>query len=723
MSKLRYKEGGVWKSIAPSQKEFDDNKAEVTASLADTEKLLPIDITKYGAIGDGIKDSLAAFDSVIAEQNTGFITLVNDGLSTDANADGVVDNWTKYLGGAAITGAFTVSGGQTMTVTGSTAIGGNAIYKDISATFGDNLYFDLTYTSQATAGNYSPVLLIQALDATNSIIKQYTNVNLANTATEQTYHSPMYLIPSGATKLRVYLMSYANAIGGTGTVTYKNFILNRVVNKSKSSVLKFPQNEQNNAVYYFSATPVMDNIQIDADKGVVLSFPTTNSISFKGVNFKSDVSILSRDRSNTGVQHQNNYSDLLFNTLTDNDVSIGVKKLSLIADANIQRKIYTANSGVTSTPTLAYDATTGMYSMANPTDIVNSNSKAVTLEFDFAVNNLYSCDFQFTVPETSSSISIGVTTSLDGLNWSMYSLRLDGTTLLGVNNNGVWSAPAGINLTPVLNDAYLPKTGYIVSARPIGNNKLEIYLNGVYLETITIPFAFTKIGFGMFTINAAGQGLQNTQWGRIVTGKCLKSNVGNTLKIAAFGDSITFGEGSLSWAEYLPKFLTGQKGITKVSVSNYANSGNTSTQQLTKIQSTTLTNFDMVLILIGTNDIQGQVALATFKSNVQSMITLAKSTYRKVVIGIPPMWIDETLTGTGANTSHYEKGAAYRSVIMQLAAINDIYIADTMSEIGRIGVDNVLNTLRDNLHPNGFGEILLSRCFARSILAAVTADA
>lgn len=51
MSKLRYKEGGVWKSIAPSQKEFDDNKAEVTAKLADKAKESDLQITNQNVSG------------------------------------------------------------------------------------------------------------------------------------------------------------------------------------------------------------------------------------------------------------------------------------------------------------------------------------------------------------------------------------------------------------------------------------------------------------------------------------------------------------------------------------------------------------------------------------------------------------------------------------------------------------------------------------------------
>ncbi|OBR89904.1 hypothetical protein CLRAG_38810 [Clostridium ragsdalei P11] len=64
------------------------------------------------------------------------------------------------------------------------------------------------------------------------------------------------------------------------------------------------------------------------------------------------------------------------------------------------------------------------------------------------------------------------------------------------------------------------------------------------------------------------------------------------------------------------------------------------------------------------------------------------------------MYISSTLTGVGFADSNYEKGATYRSAIMYLVATNGIYFADTLSEIGRIGLDNHLSILRDNLHPN-----------------------
>ncbi|MGG3235896.1 SGNH/GDSL hydrolase family protein [Priestia flexa] len=192
--------------------------------------------------------------------------------------------------------------------------------------------------------------------------------------------------------------------------------------------------------------------------------------------------------------------------------------------------------------------------------------------------------------------------------------------------------------------------------------------------------------------------------------KELKRNYGRPLNIIVFGDSITFGQGSISWAEYLPRILKGVKGITNVTITNKAVSGNSSAQQLTLMQSTDLSSYDMVLIMIGTNDIQGSVGESTYSANLQSMITLAKQNSRKVVIGIPPMWITKGYSNTGFASVNYEGGAMYRADMMRLASINDCAVADVQSEIGLIGQTNHQDLLFDNLHPNTFAEMLICRC-------------
>ena len=78
----------------------------------------------------------------------------------------------------------------------------------------------------------------------------------------------------------------------------------------------FPNNEIGNAVYYFTSTPFYDTTYISADKGVKLSFPSTNGKTFQKVFFKDDITIISRDRNNSGLQYANDYSNLPFQTLT-----------------------------------------------------------------------------------------------------------------------------------------------------------------------------------------------------------------------------------------------------------------------------------------------------------------------------------------------------------------------------------------------------------------------
>jgi lysophospholipase L1-like esterase len=697
-----------------------DNGKTLDLQLEANAKLLPIDITQYGAVGDGITDCMNAFNSILDSSEANITSRIINSNFSDGNTDGVADNWVDYTKDSSITGTLSINGGQVASVTNSTAVGGRGIYQSIPVRSRERIRFSLTYKSSVVSGTFSPAISVQAFNDNDLLVGVLDTIYLANSVSDVTYQSNFYPIPTGATKFRLYFLAYANAAGDKGTATFKSASLTKKGGLDRP--IKFPQNADKTAVYYFSEVPVMDGYKIDCDDGVVLSIPTTNGVSFTDVIFKNDISIYTRDRINTSLLYKSDTSELAYYTLAENDQDIGVKKLTSIPDASVSKTIYTANAGSVASAPLSVDSN-GMYYMANAGDIAHNMAKMATLEFNYTTGKIYSCDYEFTVPETSQYAYVGVTFS-DGTNanWGIIGMYPNGTAAGVGNVNSVVTYLDAKNYAPLLNDAYRLVKGVIFSIRPITNRKFDIYLNGFYMQTFTTDFDYTKIGFGMICVNQTGQGLQNVKWGRLVSGVCKKHNYGGTLKIGVFGDSITYGAVSISWAGHLNKFLVGQKGITKLSISNYAVSGNRSSNQLSTMQALDLSGFDMILILIGTNDIQSEIPLDTFKANVQSMITLAKANNRKVIIGIPPMWISETLTMVGSDTNAFEKGAAYRSVIMKLVADNDIYIADTMSEIGRIGVDNATNTLIENIHPNVLGQVSLARCFARSILEAVTSD-
>ncbi|WP_060788928.1 SGNH/GDSL hydrolase family protein [Geobacillus zalihae] len=498
----------------------------------------------------------------------------------------------------------------------------------------------------------------------------------------------------------------------------------KMVNRKSDyyGLVYFPNNEVGNAVYYFENTPFLDKTMIVADKGVKLSFPSTNGVSFKKVIFLSDVTIISRDRNNEAVQYANNFPKSLYATLSENPIEVGLKRPKFKDGTNLTFKNYFSDGSPTTAGNVTYyDATLKDTFKSNDTSSPTNLGKFLITETDATVGYIYNCAFKTLNPETNPDVRVGVLCSKDNDHFIFYSLDIDKKLYTGIRNAG-WTETVNTKYQNIFTDAYSIKDNVLMSVRVTKLDVLEFYVNGVLVDTVTLPFEISKVGFGINFVNATGSGVWNIYWGKITYGEALKNNVGNPLNVVVFGDSITFGEGSISWAEYLPTFLEGQRGINKVTITNKAVSGERSDQQLTRMQSTDLTPYDMVLILIGTNDIQQGISVNTFSSNVQAMIDLAKSNGRKVVIGIPPMWISQSLTGQGFASANYDKGSLYRAELMKLAAINNCFLADTLSEIGRIGVDNHLSVLRDNLHPNTFGEILLARCFARSIISALTND-
>lgn len=681
----------------------------VTAQLADTakKKQLPLNIVDYGAVGDGITDNVTAF-SLARKTSSAIATnrIANNLLITDTNVDGLADSWTNKVDNG-ITGSNSITDGQKLTVSASANMGGNSIYQDVAVSVGEVITLNVEYKSENYTASYGQWLQVLVTGGASIGYVSLPNV------TSYTTGSYSFTVPSGCTSIRIYMMGRALATGNTGSTTFKSLTM-AVADTTR--IIKFPQNETNNAVYYFSSTPDLSKSYIDADNGVKLSFPTTNSVSFKTVNFLNDIDVVSRDRANTGTQFKNNISKLAYATLSDNDMQIGVKKLAKILDTSVSKTTYSASTGAATVAALTFDSASELY---NGSTIVNATNKITTAEFPFQLGHMYNCDFEFTVAETNTGAGVGITVSDGTSNFMLYYLKADKNFVKGIFN-GSWTAVTNNKFVTSLNNAYDLTRGIIFSCRAIANNKIEIYLNGVFIDIVTTPFVFTRVGFGMINVNATNQGLSNVNWGRLTGGYVKKSHNGNVLNLYTFGDSITFGEGAISWAEHLPKFLEGQRGISKINVTNKAVSGANASGQLAIMQQG-LPNCDMVCIMIGTNDIQSQTDKTAFKNTIQSMIDFAVSSgVKHIVLGIPPMFINQNLTNTGFTTSQAHAGAAYRSIIMSLVAQNDIWFADTVSEFGRIGVDNYSVVLRDNLHPTVFGEVLLARCFARSIISALT---
>ena len=482
--------------------------------------------------------------------------------------------------------------------------------------------------------------------------------------------------------------------------------------KEKGSVF-FPQNETKNAVYYFENTPNMDNVVIESQENVILSFPTTNYISFKNSIIKDTIKIISRDRDNTGELVKNNYSKTVYNAVYQENFGIKtINKYNLNNLKGTRREI--GNNSVCIDIT-AYITKSGDKLNWSKSSLDFQDTKLNLYEIeDFEIGYMY--EFTTDVDALTDNDILYITISNDSNVFSAFQSNRKNKYYKGNTSSGTWQ---GIEIGDVISPAYRISDGgsCIWGIRVISNSKVEIYINNIFITTLELD-NFNRIGFGFNSIEST---ISTNFIQDIMYSKVDKCNYGRNLKIAGFGDSLSFGEGSsVGWLEFLDNLLVGYRGISQVHVDNYAVSGETSGDQFTRLNKIDLTQYDFTCIMVGTNDLGQKINLTTFENNIRNMITKVKDSNSIPIIGIFPMTTSNELTGHGVSNLNYYNGGKYRSTIMRVCAEENVIIADIMGELGEIGSDN--KQLRDNIHINSSYNIFISKSFANSIKYYISND-
>lgn len=481
--------------------------------------------------------------------------------------------------------------------------------------------------------------------------------------------------------------------------------------KGKGSVF-FPQNETKNAVYYFENTPNMDNVVIESQENVILSFPTTNYISFKKAKIQNTIKIISRDRDNVGELITNTYSKQVYNSI--NQDIFGVKKLKQYNLNNLKgTRRYSNNKEMIDITQHIIKDNRILNWNASSLDYADNfiNLYEIT---DFEIGNMYL--FCTDVGLLTDYDILYITIADENKTFSAFQSNRNEIYYKGTNATGMWT---GQSVGSVISPAYRLADGgsCIWSIRVISVNTVEIYINNVFITTLTLN-NFTRIGFGF---NSIASTINTNFIKNILYSKVDKASYGKNLKIGIFGDSISYGEGAnIGWAEHLENMLVGYRGIAKVHVDNFAVSGETSGQQLERLQANDMANYDFVCVMVGTNDLGQQVDLVTFKNNISNMIDKIINDGSIPIIGVFPMTTSRELTGYGVDNFNYFNGGKYRSIIMEVCSEKDVIIADIMGELGQIGADNT--QLRDNVHINTSFNVLISKSFSNSIKYKISSD-
>lgn len=479
---------------------------------------------------------------------------------------------------------------------------------------------------------------------------------------------------------------------------------------SKGTIF-FPQNPTGNAVYYFSANPAMTGLTIDADEGVVLSFPSTNSARFSGITFQKDIKIQSRDRNNTGALLDINSNEWLA-PLVAGDIlrQVGIQNAIAMDATTFEKKQYNTQNDTISVGVATLTSSRQVDWSLNLLGTTNAGLIDV-VQFPVQLGKEYLTSFKSSANNTNGRGGILLNS---GGEWVLFSLGVNSTKqwFLGTKRVGVsWSEISGT--TP--SGAYTVQGAAqpILSVRVVSLTEAEFYVNGVLMTRYNTNGGFIQqVGFGW---NGAANNTASLSLFNFVQGDVPAKPTGKNLKLSIYGDSISFGEGSnLPWTDLLKYSLRGLNGIASISITNNAVSGEKASQQLSRLQTNGVVGFDYTLVMVGTNDIQAQTPYETYRQNLLDIIAKIRTDGSVPIIGVPPMFIDSGSTGYGFNTSNYGQGGVHRSIVFQVCAEQGVTIADVMTDFGRIDPTNV--QLRDNIHPTSFADTFIARTFARAIL-------
>ena len=173
------------------------------------------------------------------------------------------------------------------------------------------------------------------------------------------------------------------------------------------------------------------------------------------------------------------------------------------------------------------------------------------------------------------------------------------------------------------------------------------------------------------------------------------------MNILLCGDSIMNGAwNTLKNEDILKVMLTNNYGFGHVNVENKSVDGIDSTTLKNAINDYSLTKYDYVVILIGTNDQQGNTDTNVYATNIKAIGDSIKNGGAIPVFIIPPIYTTSTVTGIGVTTSNYNKHSAYTQTLKNTCIENGYLLAN-----GRRRIQDNLSFLNDNLHVNENGMI------------------
>lgn len=251
-----------------------------------------------------------------------------------------------------------------------------------------------------------------------------------------------------------------------------------------------------------------------------------------------------------------------------------------------------------------------------------------------------------------------------------------------------------------------------VSIQRVDNTTCRVLTNGVSLSGLIPDIKMKSDILYVGSVYVSGGLGESVYVKNFFRDECTAiSNV--NYELAIYGDSLTDVYAN-NWPDLTKSIL--QANGHSISISNYAEAGETSTQQLARFNANGLGNANLFAFVLGTNDVQTTAGVNTLLNNLDTFYTAINTANRKLVVGVPPMWMSQTMGGgTGYSTSNYDKGADYRGSVIRYCLDRGIEYFEMSTLFGY--VNNQSNEfIRDNIHQSAIGYAATAISAANTIM-------
>jgi lysophospholipase L1-like esterase len=258
-----------------------------------------------------------------------------------------------------------------------------------------------------------------------------------------------------------------------------------------------------------------------------------------------------------------------------------------------------------------------------------------------------------------------------------------------------------------------------ITVRRNSATSFTLMLNGFAIDTVTDSslgeirdIGFGVGGIGNLTVTSLTRRLNATR------------ETGRYLHVCCFGDSISSDALGASWPSVLKYSLDAMNGYRFATVDNFARPGDDSAAQRTVMDNVNLGNYNLCLIMVGVNDIQGGVTGASYLANMRYMINNAINNGNQVIVACPTIYYGREQTGgKGQPTTRSGLGKYHRSGLRYLCAELKVKFIEMNQVIGPVFPEYVIDpnlsdkdsTVNDNIHPTPNTGYLFARAFYNAI--------